>query len=433
MFKWSNTFEGMIKGSFDELYLPYWKIFFYKYYFSISYRGSAHDFKTKLYEYRRIVKIGSKIALTDEYGEAIMGYAREYVHLERLFLIIQEKVDYKPYIDLDWCKIVSEAERDLKIWIDEEYEEAQHGKRGNERLPHIVKSPLEWIEEDAQKGERESLWGELWYENEIACFYGDSNIGKSVYAMQIACEIAKKRRVLYLDYEMDEGTFRKRYSDLNGCVHTFPTNLYRAQVNPDSLLTRNYIKDIFQHLEKLIKSHLFKVIIIDNLTYLTGGDNRGDVAAKLIYRLKQIMSKYRVSFLIVAHTKKRDLGSALSSEDLMANRRFYHFLDSAFAINRSGGEGSTLYIKQIKCRNREFCYGSDRVISGNLKRIGSFLCFEQYRVEPEAGLLRKEERSDREWVIEKVKKLHEEKKSYAEIATEVGVSRTKVCRILRGE
>ena len=232
---------------------------------------------------------------------------------------------------------------------------------------------------------------------------------------------------------MDEGTFRKRYSDLNGCVHTFPTNLYRAQVNPDSLLTRNYIKDIFQHLEKLIKSHLFKVIIIDNLTYLTGGDNRGDVAAKLIYRLKQIMSKYRVSFLIVAHTKKRDLGSALSSEDLMANRRFYHFLDSAFAINRSGGEGSTLYIKQIKCRNREFCYGSDRVISGNLKRIGSFLCFEQYRVEPEAGLLRKEERSDREWVIEKVKKLHEEKKSYAEIATEVGVSRTKVCRILRGE
>lgn len=387
--KWPESIDGLIEGEPGNECLYYWKLFFSKYFYKgFIYGNIAMNFNQNIAEGRWIKRIGDKIAVIDEDGR-VMGEPREIQHLERLYLILRQKIGSKSNSYVDWCKVVNAAEEELKVWIEEENSIINRLAKSVAKIPHVVKLPGEWMRESEKDPERESLWGDFWYEKEIACLYGDSNLGKSIYAMQIACVIAKQRRVLYLDYEMDEGTFSKRYRDTNGSCHTFPTNLYRAQINPDSPLSTSCTKDIILHLEILLRRYMFTVVIIDNLTYITGGDNRGEKATTIIYQLKQLMARYGVSFLIVAHTKKRDKRSPITSEDLMANRRFYHFLDSAFAINRSKGEGSTLYIKQIKCRNREFTHGGDRVVSGNIKKIGSFLCFEKYRVENEEELLPK--------------------------------------------
>lgn len=67
-----------------------------------------------------------------------------------------------------------------------------------------IKDANEWCEEAAQRPDPKQLWMSLWYEGECACLFADSNLGKSIYAVQIANEIAKNEPVLYCDFELSD-------------------------------------------------------------------------------------------------------------------------------------------------------------------------------------------------------------------------------------
>ncbi len=60
------------------------------------------------------------------------------------------------------------------------------------------------------------LWMTLWYEGEVCCLFSDSNLGKSIYATQIAADIAQKQKVLYFDFELSDKQFQLRYTDEQG-------------------------------------------------------------------------------------------------------------------------------------------------------------------------------------------------------------------------
>ena len=79
------------------------------------------------------------------------------------------------------------------------------------------------------------LFDPFWYEGEIGCLFADSNVGKSILAMQIAAGIAKEQRVLYFDFELSEKQFQLRYTDENGKLYRFPDKLFRVTINPDLL------------------------------------------------------------------------------------------------------------------------------------------------------------------------------------------------------
>jgi F0F1-type ATP synthase epsilon subunit len=57
------------------------------------------------------------------------------------------------------------------------------------------------------------LFLELWYQGEVSCLFSDSNLGKSLYAVQFAEIIAKNHSILYLDCELSEKQFQLRYTD----------------------------------------------------------------------------------------------------------------------------------------------------------------------------------------------------------------------------
>ena len=52
-----------------------------------------------------------------------------------------------------------------------------------------------------------ALWDSFWYEGELSCLFADSNVGKSILAVQIADRIARTDNVLYLDFELSEKQF----------------------------------------------------------------------------------------------------------------------------------------------------------------------------------------------------------------------------------
>lgn len=79
-----------------------------------------------------------------------------------------------------------------------------------------------------------ALWDSFWYEGELSCLFADSNVGKSILAVQIADRIARTDNVLYLDFELSDKQFQLRYTDEHGYLYTFPEKLYRVSLDCNS-------------------------------------------------------------------------------------------------------------------------------------------------------------------------------------------------------
>ncbi len=60
---------------------------------------------------------------------------------------------------------------------------------------------------------------ELWHEGEVCCLFADSNLGKSIFAVQMADEIARDQNVLYVDCELSDKQFQLRYDSSNVLVY----------------------------------------------------------------------------------------------------------------------------------------------------------------------------------------------------------------------
>ena len=76
-----------------------------------------------------------------------------------------------------------------------------------------IKTANRTILEASQLPTPRALWDSFWYEGELSCLFADSNVGKSILAVQIADRIARTDNVLYLDFELSEKQFQLRYTD----------------------------------------------------------------------------------------------------------------------------------------------------------------------------------------------------------------------------
>ena len=77
----------------------------------------------------------------------------------------------------------------------------------------IAKTAKQWCEDAAKRPNPKSLWQNLWFADEVCCLFADTNVGKSILAVQIANEIAKNDKVLYFDFELTDKQFQRRYTN----------------------------------------------------------------------------------------------------------------------------------------------------------------------------------------------------------------------------
>ena len=103
-----------------------------------------------------------------------------------------------------------------------------------------IKTANRTILEASQAATPRALWDSFWYEGELSCLFADSNVGKSILAVQIADRIARTDNVLYLDFELSEKQFQLRYTDEHGKPYTFPERLYRVSLDCDALLDADF-------------------------------------------------------------------------------------------------------------------------------------------------------------------------------------------------
>lgn len=305
-----------------------------------------------------------------------------------------------------------------------------------------VKTANEWLELAKTTPVPEMLFGEFWHENEICILFADSNLGKSILAVQIADSIsrgeqiqgfkqeAKKQPVLYFDFELSAKQFEVRYSVKSETQkvfeqhYRFDKNFKRIEINPDAEIPtestfENYLN---QSLEQSITETGAKILIIDNITYLKNETERSKDALPLMKYLKALKSKYRLSILALAHTPKRDLSRPITQNDLGGSKMLYNFIDSCFAIGQSTTDKNIRYIKQIKARNTAMIYDTENVIVCQLDKPYNFLAFEFLDFGAEQEHLRQITEKDRESKISEAFELKKQGLSNVQIAKQFGVS-----------
>ena len=309
----------------------------------------------------------------------------------------------------------------------------------------LTKTANEWMEEAKNRPIPKMLFSQLWYEGEICILFADTNLGKSILAVQIGNSISKsehiigfkietqKQSVLYFDFELSDKQFQNRYSKDYTENYNFDNNFLRIEINTDADLPINQNFDDFLILsieQSLLKSNS-KVLIIDNLTYLKTDNEKAKEALPLMKKLKELKSKYSLSILILAHTPKRDLSKPITRNDLSGSKMLMNFCDSSFAIGESNKDKQIRYIKQIKQRNCEQVFDTDNVCICHINKEYNFLQFEFIGYGNEREHLKQYTDKDRETNIEKVKELNTQGKSQRQIANEMGISLGAVNKYLK--
>src|SRR6202012_4649737 len=254
-----------------------------------------------------------------------------------------------------------------------------------------IRTANSWLQSANQRAIPKMLFGKFWYEGELCILFADSNLGKSILAVQIAnaisigdsispfdCE-ADIQPVLYCDFELTEKQFEARYSIDYQQHYQFNDNFYRAELNPDSEMPPGF-KDFDEYLsaclERCIAQTGSKIIVIDNLTYLRSENERAKDALPLMKHLKALKNRYNLSILALAHTPKRDLSLEITRNDLQGSKMLMNFCDSAFTIGESVTGKSMRYLKQIKQRNTHQVYGSTNVCVCEINKPSNFLQYQ---------------------------------------------------------
>jgi hypothetical protein len=104
------------------------------------------------------------------------------------------------------------------------------------------------------------LFGEFWFEGELCMLFADTNVGKSILAVQAADAISKgeapkgitvevpAQKVVYFDFELTSKQFEARFAEkVEGEEHytnhyQFHPNFYRAEMNPETADLNGFTK-----------------------------------------------------------------------------------------------------------------------------------------------------------------------------------------------
>lgn len=293
-----------------------------------------------------------------------------------------------------------------------------------------------WMELGEREPIPKMLFGEFWHEGEISILFADTNVGKSVLAVQIANSIAdglpiapftmdaEPGKVLYIDFELSATQFYRRYT-YAGNDYNFTNNFYRAQFTPEKLLSNGFDyheEQIIDAIEYWVEQFKPKALIIDNITCLRAGIENATAALSLIKKLKVLKADHNLSILVLAHTpKRRNPCTPISADDMLGSKLMINLADSAFSIGTSATDPHLRYLKQVKQRSTAQVYGEDNVCLCRIKKPFNFLQMQFEDNSHERPHLRTRY-FNQEVLVPKIAELSAKGFSQREISKELGIS-----------
>ncbi|OOQ60743.1 hypothetical protein BC343_23905 [Mucilaginibacter pedocola] len=316
----------------------------------------------------------------------------------------------------------------------------------NENNAFITRTGAEWLEHESSRPTPKKLFGEIWHQNELCILFSDTNVGKSILAVQIGDSIARgeaiapftfegeAQKVIYFDFELSGKQFETRYVDGAKQRYNFGGNFLRAELNHEHMVPEGFdgFEDYICYcIEHEVIRRGAQIVIIDNITYLRSETEKAKDALPLMKQLKALKSKHNLSILALAHTPKRDRSQPISRNDLQGSKMLINFCDSAFSIGESTKDPFIRYLKQIKQRNTEELYGAHNVIQYQIVKPGNFLHYDFMSFGYEGEHLRQRTDESQKQTEDEIVDLRKQGLTVRQIGEQLGISFSKAARVLR--
>ena len=331
----------------------------------------------------------------------------------------------------------------LELYYKQQREEELQRERG---ALFKVHSAREWMLEASRQAAPNSLFDDFWFEKDLCILFADTNLGKSVLAVQIADSISRgvaipgfrmtafRQPVLYFDFELTAKQFQMRYTEHYENEYPFTENFFRAEINTDDDYEQWGFKTfeayLYDQIERYIDHSGIKVVIIDNLTALRSDNERARDAYPIMQMLNAIKKNKKVSMLVIAHTPKRDNTRPIEENHLQGSKQFSNLCDSIFAIGKSHRDPRIVYLKQVKHRSGVKVYMEDNICLCEIVKPSNFLHFELMGYGRECDHLKQMGDKEMGSKMAAAKDLSAEGKSQREISQALGISVGTVNRYL---
>jgi predicted transcriptional regulator len=232
----------------------------------------------------------------------------------------------------------------------------------------------------------QDLWHNIWHEGDVCCLFSDTNLGKSILAVQIGDEVARRfrRNVLYFDFEQSVRQFAMRYSTADERHRFSPFFKRCTPVYEDGVFDPT---DAVLGIEEHVRATRSPFLIIDNISALCTASFSPWAFRSVLSALCRLRTRYGLSILVVAHTRRHSPKRQLAVTDLSFAGTFIRYCDAAFAIGSSISDVGVRYIKQIYDCSRSITYGSDSVIPCKIFRVSGGLRFVEAKCCAENSLI----------------------------------------------
>lgn len=294
-----------------------------------------------------------------------------------------------------------------------------------------VKSANAWIESSLRRPDPRTFFKGLIVEFENTVIFASSNVGKSIFSIQIAEEIARTEKVLVVDLELSEKQFEMRYTDKEtGQIHVFPDNFLRAEIDPELIVGADLEEEILASIEEAAKQGV-RFVFVDNITFICNDSEKAATASSFMMKLIRLKKKYNLTTIVIAHTPKRRGYEPITQNDLAGSAKLISFFDAGIAIARSAKDNNIRYVKQVKVRTGEFLYDSENVMIYDVNKTDGFLRFEFQDYGKEDDHLKNRESADDYDEIIEILRLEKKGLSVRDIGKEMQMASTTVFRRLK--
>ena len=282
------------------------------------------------------------------------------------------------------------------------------------------------------------LWHGLWYQGEMACLFGEPNVGKTILAMQIANELNKRGlKTLYFDFENAAHQFKSRYKTDKFNYSTGDGEFIVKPLNPNYSTAPLDSRSILDYIKKDFVTERAPIIIIDDITHLIGSGDQADVRY-VLNTLRSWSQHFLVSILVLAHSKRRKPTSLTTIDSLAGSFEYSYAFDSIFSLTRANYYNAkqnniTHYIKHHKNRMGPVTYHEFNVITAQFGRDenNGFLQFNNlYTGGNERQLLRDNGYNTPEQITQAIIEYKKLFLTTREIANLVGCSQSHVSKTL---
>lgn len=288
------------------------------------------------------------------------------------------------------------------------------------------------------------VFGTFLFQNELGILFGDTNSAKSILAVDIGISYSShvgfwgenamtdssiNGKVLYYDLEQSTRQFARRYVKAPFVAGQFERISFSIMEygNVD-------VEQLILEIESRMEVYVPQLIIVDNVQCVLAQNLSITKVKHFMQKLKMLKElNPLLTILIVAHTIKRDLKKPLTQNSMAGSKVIANFADSIFGISDSTISSSTRYIKQLKAREVP---RMDEVAVCNISDDPylhlEFLDFEEEKDHLEKSTARRTSQLD-DLVRHRIIDLHEEGVSIRDIASELGISKSHVHRVIIGQ